>query len=464
MTPDDAGPPTREDPAAGTPADKARRGRDALFPFTPGGDFGTHTFGADRLGPLGHPTLDAVHLAPPLFTPHRLERLTELGREPVHTDVDTRCMIGGFVAALPVTVAALGSTTAANRHSVAVARAAGRFGAILAIGENMATMRGYAQRVKEDEPCLKERILAYLEALPEEDDTGPIGGLLIQQSVSDADAELWNRVYSDPDLASYFDAGLIGFEIKAGQGAKPGLGGEVRVTRDDALRLADRYRFPEDPRTTSHDHYDRHTPPGTYTADILAAQLRLLKNNYPKAKVWVKVAGYRDLAAVLRVCAESGADNVTVDGHAGGTGMAPTLALKHLGLPTITCLGTVAAERRRGTTMGMLVAGGLHDGADATKAVCAGASGIALGRAFLEAAEHAGEEGVHRFLGVLREEVRLLASALGKYHMEDLGPEDLVATDPRVAGCLGIADAFAPPGAGATDARPAIRPPHAHKA
>lgn len=420
-------------------ARKAKLGREALFPFDHETHFGRAALGADQLGPLAYPGFESLLIAPPLFTPARYERLVELGREPIHLDVDTRVRMGRFVAAMPITVAAMGSTELSNRHAVAIARAAGRAGVVLSIGENVATMRGYATRLQDEEACMKERILAYLEPSPE-----GMGGLVIQQSVEDADAELWNRIYSDPDLEPYFKAGKIAFEIKAGQGAKPGLGGEVRVGREEALRLVDRFKFAEDPREIDRPFYDRHAAPGTFSAAILANMVRLVKNNYPRAGVWLKVGGFRDLPEVIRVASEAGAETITVDGHTGGTGMAPILALQHLGLPTLACLGHVVAAKRSGTEATLLVSGGFSGGEDAVKALAAGAGGVAFGRAFLSAAEAAGEKGVSGFLEVVREEVQLAASAVGKYHMEDLSPEDLVATHPDVAALLGVPYAFGP--------------------
>ncbi len=427
-------------PADQAAARKAKLGREALFPFDHETHFGRATLGADQLGPLGYPGFESLLIAPPLFTPARYERLLELGREPIHLDVDTRVRMGRFVAAMPVTVAAMGSTDLANRHAVAIARAAGRAGVVFSIGENVATMRGYATRLQDEQACLKERILAYLESCP-----SGMGGLVIQQSVEDADAELWNRIYSDPDLESYFEAGMIAFEIKAGQGAKPGLGGEVRVGREEALRLVDRFKFGEDPRETERAFYDRHAAPGTFSAPILANMIRLVKNNYPRAGVWFKVGGFRDLPEVIQVASQAGAEVITVDGHTGGTGMAPILALQHLGLPTVTCLGHAVAAKRAGVEATLLVSGGFSGGEDAVKALAAGAGGVAFGRALLSAAEAAGEYGVSLFLDVVREEVQLATSAVGKYHMEDLSSEDVVATHPDVASLLGVGYAFGPP-------------------
>lgn len=426
---------------------KAREGREALFPFDSARAFGEQSVGAHDVSVPTYPGLETLHLVPPLFAPLRYERMRELGREPIHTDVDTRMRMGRFLASMPVAVGALGSTALASRHSVDICRAAGAAGIVLTIGENVVSMRGYDKRIDAEHPSIKDRIRAYFDGVAARCGgiahlEGAEGGLLVQQSVEDADAELWNQIHSDPELTPFLDAGLIGFEIKAGQGAKPGLGGEVRVDRGTAQRVRDRFAFPEDPHKTEHAHYDRHAAPGTFSERILDAQIRLVRNNFPKASVWLKLGGYRDLAQVLQVAERAGVDAVTIDGHAGGTGMAPSVALAHLGIPTLTALGIAAAHRRSGSALTMLVAGGLVDGADATKAVAAGASGIIMGRAFLAAAEADGESGVTRLLAVLREEVQLLASAVGKYHLEDLSAEDLMATRQDVGQLLALPTMF----------------------
>jgi hypothetical protein len=63
--------------------------------------------------------------------------------------------------------------------------------------------------------------------------------------VEDAYDELWNRVYSDRDVEPYLEEGRIGFEIKIGQGAKPGLGGVVKIPKKQVERLRAKYKFDE---------------------------------------------------------------------------------------------------------------------------------------------------------------------------------------------------------------------------
>src|SRR5690242_20794155 len=56
------------------------------------------------------------------------------------------------------------------------------------------------------------------------------GGVVVQQGTEDADAEVWNRVYSDPSVAPLRDRGGLAFELKVGQGAKPGLRSEEHTS------------------------------------------------------------------------------------------------------------------------------------------------------------------------------------------------------------------------------------------
>lgn len=415
----------------GDAARRARLGRRAVYPFRDEEPFGRALLG----GTPRQATLDRLVVAPPLFTPLRLKKMTELGREPLYADVDTATELGGFETTLPLTVAAMGSTDVANRHGPAVAEGAARQGLVLGLGENIATLRGYRERRDPDQPCLMDRAGAYLDALPED---GP-GGLVFQQSVEDAEDELWNRLYSDPDVAPHLEEGRIAFEVKAGQGAKPGLGGAVRMAPDEAGGLAGTYHFDEDPRTTDRDQVERHSAPGTYTEEILGNMLRLMRNNYPRARIWLKVAPYRDLVGVVEVAAEAGVDCITVDGAEAGTAMAPTATLEDSGLPTLACLARLrqgGVLDREGPTV--LVSGGIRTGPDVLKCRALGVDGCAAGRAFVEAAREDGADGVARLIASLRTEVAMLTSSLGKYDVDALDPQDVAALDRDVAEALDV--------------------------
>jgi hypothetical protein len=417
---------------------RASKGRAAVFPLTELDEFGKALLGAPiyRPAPTRHDTLDSILVVPPLYTPLRLKKMEELMREPVFSDVETECSFGGFHSTMPVVVPSMGSTPVWNKVSLMVARAAAEAGIPMGIGENVATVWGYSRRVKPSQPCFKERVMTYLENLK-----GPHGGVFIQQSVEDAYDELWNRVYSDPDITPYIDEGKVGFEIKLGQGAKPGLGGETFVDRETALRLGQKYAFDADPHKVVKQVYERHSAPGTFTPEILRSMIRLMHNNYPRARVWVKMGPYRDLEKVAELCSAERADLLWVDGKEGGTGLSPVAALKDLGLPLIACLGRILKLRHR-LSLDFICSGRLVDGGDIVKVLCFGCSAAGLGRPFVVAAYSNGVEGVRNYLETLRVEVQLLTSAVGKYRVSDLGLEDIAATDPALARELGIASVY----------------------
>ncbi|MET9350917.1 glutamate synthase-related protein [Streptomyces termitum] len=404
----------------GAVRERARRGAAAVFPDPAG--YGSVLHGAPAAPAAPADQLDALRLVPPVFVPHRLERMLELGEEPLPQHVELETGVGGFRAPLPVYVSAFGSTrVAASDLGTAVARQAGRLGVPMVIGENVVPVGGYGRLDGERaHGSLLARITAYREAAR---DTG-LGGVVVQQSTQDADAEVWNLVYSDPTASGLLDEGRLAFELKVGQGAKPGLGGLTLLSRSDAARLAEQYRS-EELYGPGSDTVLRHGTPGTFTEEILRQQVRLMRNNYPRARVWVKLPPGRDVGEAARTAWEAGADAVTVDGAEGGSGWAPTAFLDQVGLPLAECLSRVPA---RGGAL--LASGRMWEGGRAVKCLALGARAVGLGRAALLAADEDPEEGLVRLLDALALELRLLLSALGKYRPGDLAAEDLWLPQP----------------------------------
>ncbi|MDH6543405.1 glutamate synthase-related protein [Streptomyces sp. SPB4] len=386
---------------------RARAGTAEVFP--PAGEYGAALFGADP-APGVPDGLDELRLVPPVFMPRRLERLIDLGREPSYEDVDLGTGIGGFTSRLPLYLSAFGSTRAGSGDlGVAAARQAARLGIPMVIGENMVPVHGYGSS-----SALLERVAAYAGELPD-----GVGGVVVQQSTEDADSEVWNLLYSDPGSRPLRDSGRLGFELKAGQGAKPGLGGMTVVGAAEAERLGGRFAVRDllgDPA----GRLLRCATPGTFTEEIVRQQLRFMRNNFPLARTWVKFHPGRDIARAAATAWAAGADAVTVDGAEGGTGWAPRVFLEAAGLPLGECL------RRVGSPGGDLLASGrMWEGGRAVRALALGATAVGLGRAALLAVDEDPGSGLVRLVEALALEVRLLVSALGKYRPADLSPEDL---------------------------------------
>ncbi|ADI04073.1 ferredoxin-dependent glutamate synthase [Streptomyces bingchenggensis BCW-1] len=410
---------------------RARTGREAAFP--PRASYGRRLFGATgQTAGQRHDALDALRLVPPVFMPQRLEKLVELGREPVYQDVALDSAIGGFRSPLPVFITAFGSTRAASGDlGVPLSRQAARLGLPMVIGENIVPVNGYGRLAQTpDSASLLARISAYVQEVPE-----GYGGVVVQQCTEDADAEVWNLVYSDPAAQPLVESGRLAFELKVGQGAKPGLGGMTLVDRSTAEQLRDHYELDAvfGPGTaeaaTGGDgegaslSYLRSSSPGTFTEEILRQQVRLLRNNYPQARIWVKLHPGRDVAQAATVAWRAGADAVTVDGAEGGTGWAPLAFLDGVGLPLVECL------HRIGSPAGDLLASGrMWEGSRAVKAIALGATAVGLGRAALLAVDEDTESGLERFVACLALELRLLIGALGKYSPRAVGREDIWPT------------------------------------
>jgi hypothetical protein len=388
---------------------RARQGTAAVFP--PVERYGTTLFGGStEVGGSGD-ALDRARLVPPVFMSLRLEKLIDLGREPLYDDVDLRTVIGGFASSVPVFLSAFGSTSVGSGDlAIAASRQAARLGIPMVIGENMVPVHGY-RRGGAVSPLLA-RIGAYIAG---SGDGG--GGVVVQQSTEDADSEVWNLVYSDPVTAPLLDSGRLAFELKIGQGAKPGLGGMTVLGPGEVDRLAGRFAVRD---VLDARHRLRCATPGTFTAEIVRQQLRFMRNNFPKARIWVKFHPGRDIAEAAEAAWSAGADAVTVDGAEGGTGWAPLGFLDGVGLPLAECL------RRIGPPAGcLLVAGRMWEGGRVVRSLALGATAAGLGRAALIAVDEDPRAGLVRLVDSLALECQLLISALGKYGPDALTPEDV---------------------------------------
>ncbi|MDI5963335.1 glutamate synthase-related protein [Streptomyces sp. SL13] len=397
---------------------RARNGTAEVFP--PADSYGDELFGEghqDHERPAsGSPDeLDRARLVPPVFMPQRLEKLIELGSEPLYDDVDLSTAVGGFAATLPLYLSAFGSTRAGSGDlAVAASGQAARLGIPMVIGENMVPVHGYRRAGGLARSALPDRIAAYVEQVPD-----GVGGVVVQQSTEDADSEVWNLLYSDPGTRPLLESGRLGFELKIGQGAKPGLGGMTVVGADEAARLAGRFAV-RDVLGPDGGQQLRCASPGTYTEEIVRQQLRFMRNNFPRARTWVKFHPGRDIADAAATAWRAGADAVTVDGAEGGSGWAPRVFLDQVGLPLAECL------RRIGRPAGCLLATGrMWEGGRAVRALALGATAVGLGRAALVAVDEDPRDGLVRLVESLALESRLLISALGKYRVGALGPEDV---------------------------------------
>lgn len=397
--------------------ERARTAAGSVFPDT--ARYGSTLFGQGQdTDSQAMDAIDNARLVPPVFVPLRAEKMFDLGREPLAGDVDLTTTIGGLRSTLPVYVSAFGSTAVANGDlGVAVAGQAGAAGVPMVIGENIVPVSGYGRMADEEQSSLLRRLTEYTKRAADD-----LGGVIVQQSTEDADAEVWNLVYSDPASEPLLASGRLAFELKVGQGAKPGIGGMTLIPRERAAHLSAQYDILDIYNATDASVL-RSATPGTFTEEILRQQIRLMRNNYPRCRVWVKLPPARDVADAAEVAWAAGADAVTIDGAEAGTGWAPHGFLDHVGLPLAECLHRVADRDRHDHSL--LVSGRCWEGTRVVKCLALGASAVGLGRAALVAADEDADHGLTNLLAAFDLELRLLISALGKYRIADLATEDI---------------------------------------
>ncbi|MCW9089539.1 MAG: glutamate synthase-related protein [Gammaproteobacteria bacterium] len=171
------------------------------------------------------------------------------------------------------------------------------------------------------------------------------------------------------------------FEIKLGQSAKPGLGGELpaaKVTEEIA-----RVRGIE-PGSAAHS--PARFPDLAGLKDF-AERIASLRSHFPEKPVGIKIAA-NHLEADLEAALSLQPDYLTVDGFGGGTGAAPVHVRDHFGMPLVMALpiarrhiDTHNANSRR--PVSLVATGGIRTPDDMLKALALGADACALATAAL---------------------------------------------------------------------------------
>jgi len=263
--------------------------------------------------------------------------------------------------------------------------------------------------------------------------------------------------------ADYVNSGDA-VEVKIGQGAKPGMGGNLlgsKVTED----VAQVRGIPLGSNALSPcRYYD------VQTLEDMKHMVEFLRDvtnyQYPILFKLGPSRPYADVAA----CIEAGADAISIDGLAGGTGCSPDIVTQGVGIPTIACIPpAVQALKDYGVhrKVKLIALGGIRNGLDSFKALAMGADAVGFGSAAQVAlgcrvcyACHKGNcpygitshkpelrarldpiEGGKRlanFLHATAEEIKILTMLSGHSRITDLSPEDLRAMDLNTAALTGL--------------------------
>ncbi len=165
-------------------------------------------------------------------------------------------------------------------------------------------------------------------------------------------------------------------EIKVGQGAKPGEGGQLpgyKVTEQVALARSTTPGVDLISPSNNHD---------IYSIEDLAQLIDELKTANPYARVSVKIPVVPGVGIIAVGVAKAGADIINITGYDGGTGAARSHSLRHVGLPTeigVWMAHRLLIESGLRDDVELWCDGGMKSGRDVLKMMALGANRVGFG-------------------------------------------------------------------------------------
>ncbi|NWF68704.1 MAG: alpha-hydroxy-acid oxidizing protein [Chloroflexi bacterium] len=165
-------------------------------------------------------------------------------------------------------------------------------------------------------------------------------------------------------------------EIKIGQGAKPGEGGQLPGYKVTEQVAAARHTTPGVDLISPSNNHD------LYSIEDLAQLIDELKTANPRAQVSVKIPVVPGVGIIAVGVAKAGADIINITGYEGGTGAARAHSLRHVGLPAE--IGVWQAHRALVDSglredVELWCDGGMKSGRDVIKMLCLGANRVGFG-------------------------------------------------------------------------------------
>jgi len=205
------------------------------------------------------------------------------------------------------------------------------------------------------------------------------GGIL-PECLEESHRYIFEYVPNKYSVTDEYLARVDAVEIKIGQSAKPGMGGHLpghKVTKEIAAIRG----FREGQDIISPSRF-----PDIRTRDDLRSTIDMLRKKTGGKPIGVKIAAGH-LEADIEIAVYAGADFITIDGRAGGTGAALKMVKNSTSIPTIYALyrarqilDKIAADK-----VSLIITGGLRVSSDFAKALAIGADGIALATASMMA-------------------------------------------------------------------------------
>ncbi|MDW7740288.1 MAG: glutamate synthase-related protein [Bacillota bacterium] len=170
------------------------------------------------------------------------------------------------------------------------------------------------------------------------------------------------------------------YQIKIGQGAKPGIGGHLPGEKV-LSGISQTRMIPEGSDAISpapqHD---------IYSIEDLRLLIYAIKEASGYKPVCVKIAAVNNSAAIASGIVRAGADMVYIDGFRGGSGATPSIVRDNVGIPAELALAAVDQRLREEgirNQASIIIAGGFRNSADVMKAIALGADAVAIGSTVL---------------------------------------------------------------------------------
>ncbi|MEM6640461.1 MAG: glutamate synthase-related protein [Pseudomonadota bacterium] len=177
---------------------------------------------------------------------------------------------------------------------------------------------------------------------------------------------VWAGYLSDPCLEE--------IEIKIGQGAKPGEGGQLPAAKVNVEIAAARGGTPGVELISPPPHHD------TYSIEDLAQLIHDAKA--ARVRVVVKLVSSEGIGTIAVGVAKAGADVINVAGHSGGTGAASVTSIKYTGRAAELGIAEVhqalSANRLREKVQ-LRCSGAMQTGSDVVKACLLGGDSFEFG-------------------------------------------------------------------------------------
>jgi glutamate synthase (NADPH) large chain len=165
-------------------------------------------------------------------------------------------------------------------------------------------------------------------------------------------------------------------EIKIGQGAKPGEGGQLPGYKVTEQVAAARHTTPGVDLISPSNNHD------LYSIEDLAQLIDELKTANPRARVSVKIPVVPGVGIIAVGVAKAGADIINITGYEGGTGAARAHSLRHVGLPSeigVWQAHRALVESGLRENVELWCDGGMKSGRDVIKMLCLGANRVGFG-------------------------------------------------------------------------------------